>query len=91
MDKQHILDEIKRTAATNGGKPLVRDRFYKATGIKRSDWLDKIWACWRDRSAGEVYWLDARDGQVSNNGRSQNESSSRERLSLGQFISPFRI
>ena len=48
MDKQRIVDEIRRTAAMNGGKPFGVDRFYKATGIKRSDWLGKIWARWGD-------------------------------------------
>jgi hypothetical protein len=47
MDKkQHILNEIKRTAESNGGQPLGLTQFHKATGIKRDDWLGKPWNDW---------------------------------------------
>ena len=48
MNKQHILQEIKRTAAANGGLPLGRLRFFRETGIKESDWKGKYWARWND-------------------------------------------
>jgi hypothetical protein len=48
MDKQHILEEIKRTAQANGGKPLGMQKFYRETGVKRSDWIGKHWARWGD-------------------------------------------
>jgi hypothetical protein len=48
MDKQHILAEIRRTAKENDGRPLGRERFYRETGIKTSDWLGKYWARWGD-------------------------------------------
>jgi len=48
MIKQHILDEIVRTAATIGGIALGRERFFQETGIKESDWLGKFWARWSD-------------------------------------------
>jgi hypothetical protein len=48
MEKQHILDEIRRTAKTNGGVPLGRPRFFDETGIKDSDWIGKIWVRWSD-------------------------------------------
>ena len=43
MDKVFILDEIKRTAKENGGKPLGLNRFFKATGIREADWRGKYW------------------------------------------------
>lgn len=53
MDKQHIVDEIKRTAAANGGAPLGHRRFFQETGIKATDW-ERYWARWGDalREAG---------------------------------------
>jgi Meiotically up-regulated gene 113 len=48
MNKQHILQEIKRTAEVNGGNPLGRLRFFRETGIKESDWKGKYWARWND-------------------------------------------
>ena len=48
MNKQNILDEIKRTAITNAGVPLGTDRFATETGIKESDWRGRYWARWSD-------------------------------------------
>ena len=47
MDKQHILDEIKRTAKANEGVPLGRLKFHGETGIGENDWL-KFWARWSE-------------------------------------------
>jgi len=53
MNKQQILEEIKRVAGKNGGVPLGRERFEKETGIKPYDW-GKFWAKFGDaqREAG---------------------------------------
>ncbi|MDR3643252.1 MAG: GIY-YIG nuclease family protein [Candidatus Doudnabacteria bacterium] len=45
--KQQILEEIKRTAKENGGKPLGAGRFEKETVIKANDW-EKYWARFGD-------------------------------------------
>ncbi len=54
MTKQHIVDEIKRTAKANGGKPLGWKRFEGETGIRYHDWFGKHWKSWGDavRDAG---------------------------------------
>lgn len=54
MTKEYILAEIRRTAATNKGVALGRQRFLKETGIRQTDWIGKYWARWSDaiREAG---------------------------------------
>jgi hypothetical protein len=55
MDKEFILAEIKRTAEQNGGVPLGRAKFAKATGIKETDWYGKHWSRWGDAVAEAGY------------------------------------
>jgi hypothetical protein len=52
--KQHILNEIRRTAKDNAGTPLGKRQFKAETGIKESDWSGRFWARWGDavREAG---------------------------------------
>lgn len=54
MKKEHILQEIRRTAKENGGIPLGRQSFFRETGIKEADWKGKLWVRWSDvvREAG---------------------------------------
>lgn len=47
-DKQKIIAEIKRTAKENDGVALGREKFFKVTGIKQSDWHGKYWRTWSD-------------------------------------------
>jgi Meiotically up-regulated gene 113 len=54
VSRDHILQEVRRTAEANGGKPLGRSGFFAETGIKESDWKGRYWARWNDvvREAG---------------------------------------
>lgn len=53
MKKEQILEEIKRTAAANGGKALGIARFEQETGINQWDW-QRFWPRFGDavREAG---------------------------------------
>ena len=48
MTKEHILQEIRRTAVANSGSALGVRAFFQATGIKECDWKGKYWARWGD-------------------------------------------
>ena len=54
MEKQQILDAIRRLAAANGGKAPGAQRFTSLTGIGKSEWYPKLWLRWGDavREAG---------------------------------------
>src|SRR5579884_1796064 len=66
MTKQHILDEIRRTA--KDGVALGVDRFFKETGIRESDWRGRFWARWGDavKEAGlqQSQWQGAFEDDV---------------------------
>src|SRR5262245_29555363 len=54
MTREHILDEIRRTAKANAGVALGWRRFEEETGIRYHDWYGQFWTRWSDavREAG---------------------------------------
>jgi hypothetical protein len=54
LTKDQIVEEIKRSAAANGGVPPGWRKFRTETGIGERDWLGKHWARWSEalRDAG---------------------------------------
>jgi hypothetical protein len=54
VEREEILDAIRRCASSNGGVPVGRNRFTSMTGIAETQWLGRYWARWSDavREAG---------------------------------------
>jgi len=44
--REHIINEIKRLAALNGGQAPGNQAFVSATGITETKWRGKYWARW---------------------------------------------
>lgn len=51
VTKSHVLQEIKRIAASNDGKAPGSHRFHGETGIRKSDWYPHLWLRWGDAVA----------------------------------------
>ena len=65
MNKQQILDEIKRIALANGGNAPGEKLFHSETGLRKHEWRGKYWIRWGDalREAGYETnkWVEAID------------------------------
>ena len=48
IDKQHILDELRRITKVNGGRPPGQKEFKNETGINKYDWFPHYWVRWGD-------------------------------------------
>lgn len=48
IDKQHILDEIRRITKASGRKPPGLNEFKNETGINKYDWFPHHWVRWGD-------------------------------------------
>lgn len=46
--REHIISEIRRLAALNGGQAPGNQAFVSATGITETKWRGKYWARWGD-------------------------------------------
>lgn len=48
VSREDILQEVRRTTEANDGKPLGRQAFSTATGIREHEWRGRFWARWND-------------------------------------------
>lgn len=51
MDRERILDEIRRCAEENAGVAVGKARFEKLTGITEAQWAGRYWVRWSDAVA----------------------------------------
>lgn len=65
MTRQHILDEIRRTAAANHGKPLGWRSFERQTGIRYADWFGRHWKSWGDAVSEAGFTPNTLTGRIS--------------------------
>lgn len=65
MNRLEILDEIKRLAMENGGRPPGRQAFEHATGLKMSEWYPHIWLRWGDALAEAGFAPNILQGRLS--------------------------
>lgn len=64
VSKEHILSEIRRLAAENGGSPVGMARFVAETGVTMGAWRGRYWARWGDAIAEAGFKPNNFQGQV---------------------------
>jgi hypothetical protein len=55
MDREQILEEIRRLATEHGGQAPGRQAFARSTGVRMSNWYPHIWLRWGDALAEAGY------------------------------------
>lgn len=65
--RDHILQEIKRIAAVQGGTPPGQAAFVKATGISTAKWRGIHWVKWSDALAEAGFQANAWQGKHDSN------------------------
>jgi hypothetical protein len=51
MDRQFLVQEIKRLANEDSGTPPGQEKFHRETGVSPAQWRGVYWAKWSDALA----------------------------------------
>jgi hypothetical protein len=65
--REHILSEIRRVAAENGGQAPGRRVFARESGIKESEWRGVYWARWGDALVEAGFAANKRQAKLDQN------------------------
>lgn len=64
MDKEEILNAIRRCAEENGGVAVGKNRFETLTGITESQWSGRYWIRWSDAVAEAGFTAGAMNAAI---------------------------